>query len=74
VKQPSRKILDQLGNILLVAGVVAGMGVSVGAANGLALWLEIVGVVVGLLLVVAGLWVSHTFRRSDPEGPRRPDR
>jgi hypothetical protein len=74
VNRPSRKILDQLGNILLVAGVVAGMGVSVGAVNGLALWLEIVGVVIGLLLVVAGLWVSHTFRHSDPEGPRRPDR
>ncbi len=74
MKRPSRKLLDQMGIILLICGVVLGMGVSVGATHGMAQWLEIVGLVVGLVLVVAGLWMARTFRRADPNRPQKPDR
>ena len=73
MKKPSRKTLDQVGIILLIAGVVVGMGVSVGATRGMATWLEIVGLVIGLLLVVAGLWMARAFRNADPKRPHKSD-
>jgi len=73
VKKPSRRTLEQVGIALLVCGVVTGMGVSVGATRGIAVWLEIVGLVVGLILVVAGLWMSRTFRTVDSDRPHKPD-
>jgi hypothetical protein len=62
-----------MGIILLVAGVVIAMGVSVGASRGMAGWLEIVGLVVGLVLVVVGLWLARTFRLTDPNRPQKPE-
>ncbi len=73
MKKPSRKLLDQIGIILLICGVVLGMGVSVGATHGMATWLEIVGLVFGLILVVVGLLLARTFRRADPNRPQRPE-
>jgi len=73
VNKPSRKALDQIGIILLVCGVVVGMGVSVGATRGMAMWLEIVGLVIGLILVVAGLWMARAFRNADPKRPHKSD-
>jgi hypothetical protein len=74
VRKPSPKTLDQAGIILLVAGVVVGMGVSVGATRGMATWLVIVGSVIGLLLAVVGLWMARTFRNADPKRPHKSDR
>jgi hypothetical protein len=74
VKRPSRKALDQIGIMLLISGVVVGMGVSTLTARGmLKTWVEIVGLIVGLLLVVAGLWLARTFRKADPNRPHKPD-
>jgi hypothetical protein len=73
-KQPSgSKKRDQIGIILLICGVVLGMGVSVGATRGMAMWLEIVGLVIGLILVVVGLWMARAFRQADPKRPHKPD-
>jgi hypothetical protein len=47
------------------------MGVS--AVRGLAAWVQILGLVLGLLLVVAGLWMARTFRTKDPNRPHKPD-
>jgi preprotein translocase subunit SecD len=71
LKRPSRKALDQAGIILLVAGVVIAMGVS--AVRGLATWLQILGLVLGLIFVAVGLWMARTFRNKDPNRPHRPD-
>ena len=49
------------------------MGVSVGATRGMATWVEIVGLVIGLVLVVVGLWMARTFRNADPKRPHKPD-
>jgi uncharacterized membrane protein len=73
LKQASRKVLDQIGIILLIAGVVIAMGVSAMAARGLKPWVVITGLVVGLVLVVIGLWLARTFRNKDPNRPHRPD-
>ena len=73
MKQPSRKVLDQVGIVMLIAGVVVAMGVSVMATHGLQTWVEITGLVVGLVLVVVGLWLARTFRNKDPNRPHRPD-
>jgi hypothetical protein len=64
---------DQIGIILLITGVVAGMGVSMGASRGMADWLMIVGLVIGLLFVAVGLWMARTFRNTDPRRPHKPD-
>ncbi len=72
MKRPARKTIDQIGIILLICGVVLGMGVSVGATHGMAMWLEIVGLVLGLVLVVAGLWLARAFRQADPNRPQKP--
>jgi hypothetical protein len=71
LKKPSRKALDQTGIILLITGVVLAMGVS--AVRGLETWMEILGLALGLVLVVAGLWLARTFRNKDPKRPQRPD-
>ena len=73
LKRPSRKVLDQIGIILLISGVVVAMGVSALAARGLKTSVEIIGLVVGLVLVVVGLWLARTFRNKDPNRPHRPD-
>ena len=41
------------------------MGVS--AVRGLETWVQILGLVLGLLLVVAGLAMARTFRSKDPD-------
>ena len=43
------------------------------ATHGLQTWVEITGLVVGLVLVVVGLWLARTFRNKDPNRPHRPD-
>lgn len=63
-----------MGIILLIGGVVVAMGVSVGLARGLRTWVAIVGLVVGLILVIAGLWMASSFRNADPKRPHKPDR
>jgi uncharacterized membrane protein len=68
LKRPSRKTLDQIGIILLITGVVIAMGVS--AVRGLATWVEILGLVLGLILVVAGLAMARTFRAKDSDQDR----
>jgi uncharacterized membrane protein len=73
LKKPSRKVLDQIGIILLIAGVVIAMGVSAMASRGLKIWISIVCLVIGLLLVVVGLWLARTFRKADPDRPHRQD-
>ena len=67
-------MLDSIGIILLVAGVVIAMGVSVMASHGLKTWISITCLVIGLILVVAGLWLARTFRKADPNRPHRQDR
>ena len=57
----------------MISGVVVAMGVSVMAAKGLKTWVEITGLVVGLVLVVIGLWLARTFRNKDPNRPHRSD-
>ena len=66
-------MLDQIGIILLISGVVVAMGVSVMATHGLQTWVAMTGLVVGLILVVVGLWLARTFRNKDPNRPHRPD-
>ncbi len=73
MNKPSRKTLDQVGIILLICGVVVGMGVSVGATRGMAMWLEVVGLVIGLILVATGLWLARAFRNADPKRPHKSD-
>ena len=73
MNSPSRKVLDQIGIILLISGVVIAMGVSAMAARGLKTSVEIIGLVVGLVLVVVGLWLARTFRNKDPNRPHRSD-
>jgi type IV secretory pathway VirB2 component (pilin) len=51
--------------------VVIAMGVS--AVRGLATWVQISGLVLGLILVVVGLAMARTFRTKDPNRPDRPD-
>ena len=73
MNKPSRKVLDQIGIVLLIAGVVIAMGVSVMASHGLKTWISVTCLVIGLLLVVAGLWLARTFRKADPNRPHRQD-
>jgi uncharacterized membrane protein len=65
LKRPSRKTLDQIGILLLISGVVIAMGVS--AVRGLATWVSILGLVLGLILVVVGLAMARTFRSKDSD-------
>ena len=65
MKRPSRKTIDQIGIILLITGVVIAMGIS--AIRGLATWVEVLGLVVGLLLVLVGLAMARTFKSKDPD-------
>jgi hypothetical protein len=39
----------------------------------MAVWLEVVGLVIGLLLVVVGLWMARAFRNADPKRPHKSD-
>lgn len=73
-RSSSSKVRDQIGVILLIAGVVTGMGVSMGATRGMAAWLQVTGLVIGLILVVVGLWMARAFRHADPKRPHKPDR
>jgi hypothetical protein len=68
LNRPSHKALDQIGLILLVAGVVIAMGVS--AVRGLATWVQILGLVAGLLLVVVGLAMGRTFKSKKSDDQR----
>ena len=73
MKASTRKLLDQIGIILLIAGVVMAMGVSALAAKGLATWAQVTGLVVGLAFAAVGLWMARTFRTADPKRPHRSD-
>lgn len=64
-KRPSRKALDQIGIILLISGVVVAMGVS--AVRGLSTWVQILGLGLGIVLVIAGLAMARTFRSKDSD-------
>jgi type IV secretory pathway VirB2 component (pilin) len=65
MKRLSRKTWDQIGIVLLISGVVIAMGVS--AIRGLETWVQILGLVLGLVLVVAGLALARTFRSRGPD-------
>ncbi len=65
MKRPSRKTLDQVGIVLLISGVVIAMGISV--VWGLETWVQILGLVLGLILVGLGLAVGRTFRSKDSD-------
>jgi hypothetical protein len=41
------------------------MGIS--AVRGLALWIQILGLMLGLVLVIAGLALTRTFRTKGPD-------
>lgn len=70
MKKPSRKALDQIGIMLLISGVVVGMGVSTLAARHyLEIWQGYVGLALGLVLMVAGLWLARTFSKGDSNRP-----
>jgi type IV secretory pathway VirB2 component (pilin) len=45
--------------------VVIAMGVS--AVRGLATWVQILGLALGLILVLVGLAMARTFRTKDPD-------
>jgi hypothetical protein len=68
LNKPSRKTLDQTGIILIISGVVIAMGVS--SVRGLATWVEILGLVLGILIVILGLAIGRTFRSKDPPDQR----
>ena len=74
MKRPSRKEFDQIGITLVVAGVMVALGVSTLLTRGLLqTWVLYTGLAVGLVLVVAGLWMRTTFREVDTDQPRKPD-
>ena len=74
MKRPARKEFDQIGITLVVAGVMVALGVSTLLTRGLLQnWVLYTGLAVGLVLVVAGLWMRSMFREADPDQPRKPD-
>ena len=50
------------------------MGVSAVPPGASTMWVQTVGLALGLVLVVAGLWLARAFRNADPNRPQNPDR